>query len=366
MSIKPIGDKNGKNPTFRGKIAIITDPASLSEDAFHSPDVLVKKYGADKIIHVTWPEDFMDEQAIMVDTVARLAADREVRVLIINQAIEGSNAAVDKLKETRDDVFVIYCNTNENSAEVAARANLILSFKEPRIGAAIVKQARKQGAKVFVHYSFPRHLSHSLISQRRDLIQQECLKEGILFIDATAPDPADGIAASQQFILDDVPKYVAQYGEETAFFSTNCQHQTPLIRAIVETHALYPQPCCPSPYHSFPEALGFDTKGEYIDLRNILMEASSIAAEKNMTDRLSTWPVSASVMFTTTGGEYAIRWLNGKVPKTGISNKALIECMNAYIIEVIGEESNIIMWSHVENGVTYENYKGILMSYLDI
>jgi len=362
-----MGDETGKNQPFQGKIAVITDDASVNEDGFHSADSLIKKYGAEKVIHVTWPIDFMDQQARMFEIVTGLAADREIRVLILNQAVEGSNATVDKLKETRDDIFIVYGSSNENSSESATRADLILSFKEVRMGAAIVKQARKQGAKVLVHYSFPRHMSQSLISGRRDLIQQECLKEGILFIDATAPDPASeaGIAGAQQFILDDVPKLVAKYGEDTAFFSTNCHHQMSLIKAVVETHALYPQPCCPSPYHGFPEALGFKTGREHDDLRSIILEISRIAAERNMTDRLSTWPVSAPMMITSVGGEYGIKWIKGKVPKTGIDNKVLMDCMNAYIIEVVGEESAIYMWSHVEDGVTYENHKGFLMDNMD-
>jgi len=126
------------------------------------------------------------------------------------------------------------------------------------MGVSIPKQAAKQGAKVFVHYSFPRHMSIVLLAARRDLMKQTCEEIGIEFVDATAPDPTGdaGLSGAQQFILEDVPKMVEKYGKDTAFFSTNCAMQIPLIKAAYEEGAIYPQPCCPSPYHGFPAALG--------------------------------------------------------------------------------------------------------------
>jgi len=236
------------------------------------------------------------------------------------------------------------------------------------MGPALVKQAKKQGAKVFVHYSFPRHMSQLIIANRCALIRQECLKDGILFVEVKAQDPAGdaGISGAQQFILEDVPRHVAKYGDDTAFFSTCCAHQMPLIKAVIDSHAIYPQPCCPSPFHGFPEALGIETEnGSTTDLNFVISEACRIAAEKNMTDRLSTWPVSSSMMFTNAGAEYAIRWIRGEVSSDEIDNMVLMDCMSSYITEVIGEASNVYMTSYSEAGKIYDNYKLVLMGYLD-
>jgi len=367
MNGDTITENTDNDRSFPFKIAVITDHPSVNEDDFHSPSRLITKYGSDKIVHVTWPEDFMAEQDKMIETAAKLANDRDIKALIINQAVEGSNAAVDKLKEARDDLYIIYCNTNEKPSEAATRANLIFSLNELGMGAAMVRQARKQGAKSFVHYSSPRHMSNPILSSRRDLIREECQKGDVLFADATAHDPAGevGLTGSQQFILEDVPRLTAKYGQDTAFFCTYCQLQTPLIKAVVGSHAIFPQPCCPSPYHGFPEALGIEINDGNADLNYVIGEACRIAEEKNMTDRLSTWPVSSSMMFTNAGAEYAIRWLMDEVPKTGIDSQALVKCMKNYIIEVVGEESSVYMSSYSEGGKIYDNYKLILMSYLD-
>jgi len=358
-------DKAGE--PFPGKIAVLTNSVNMNKDNFYSAEHLIAKYGNEKIIHVTWPEDFLAEQNKMIDTVSALAEDREIKVLIINQALPGTNTAIDKLKETRDDVFIISCTIHESAVDATMRANLILEPNDTDTGSAITKQAKKQGAKVFVFYSFPRHMTLTPLLNCRSKIQETCVAEGILFVDVTIPDPAEetGISGAQQFIHEDVQRQVAKYGEDTAFFCTNCHIQSSLIKAVVDNHALYPQPCCPSPYHGFPEALGIKTDGDMADLKYVINEACRIAEEKNMTDRLSTWPVSASMMFTSAGVEYAIKWINGQVPKNRIDDRVLEDCMNAYIKEVVGEGVEVEMASHSENGITYDNFKLFLMSYLD-
>ena len=366
MSGNLINGKTANDQLFPGKIAVVTGSTS-NEDDFYSAKQLVAKYGNDKIIHVIWPQNFLAHQNKIIDIGSALATDVEIKALIINQALPGTNAAVDKFKETRDDVLIIYCTSHEAIEEVTARANLILEPNELDMGPAMVKQARKQGAKVFVHYSFERHMSQPILSGCFRLIQDACAAEDIKLVYAAALDPAGeaGIAGARQFILEDVPKLVAKYGEDTAFYCTNCALQASLIRAVVDSHAIYPQPCCPSPFHGFPDALGINTDGDHSDLNHIINEACRIAAEKNMTDRLSTWPVSASMMFMNAGAKYAIKWIKGLVPKTDIDDRVLEYCMNEYVKEVVGEGVEVEMVSRTENGTTYDNFKLLLMSYLD-
>ena len=355
------------NLPFPGKLAVITVVESINKEDFHSAGLLIKKYGPDKVIHSTWPENFMAEQDRMSAIVAAIAADMEVKVLIVNQALPGTNAAVNLLKKNRDDIFVIYFTVQESYTEAAACANLIFMYNNLGMAPEMVKQAKKHGAKAFVHYSFPRHLSLPMSSTRCRLIKENCAAEGIQFISAITPDPADenGIFAARQFILEDVPKMVARYGEDTAFFCTNCHMQIPLIKAIVDCRAIYPQPCCPSPYHGFPEALGIETGEGLGDLSHIINEISNIVAERNMSDRLSTWPLSGSMMYTSAAAEYAIKRINGEVSRNHIDDRILEDCMKSYIKEVVGEGVEVTMTSYSESGISYDNFKLILMSYLD-
>jgi hypothetical protein len=367
MSEYSISNVSKDKLLFPGKIAVVTSYPSVNEDDYHSVDHVIAKYGLDKIIHRTWPTNFMDDHKTIQNIFTELAADKEVKAFILNQALPGSNAAVDKLRETRDDIFIVYCLAHEPTIDSVTRANLILRTNDLAMGPAMVTQAKKQNAKVFVHYSFPRHMLMPIFAARFNIIKEICAAEGIEFIAVEALDPIGeaGIAAAQKFIYDDVHRIVSSYGEDTAFFCTNCTLQIPLIKAVIDSHAIFPQPCCPSPYHGFPEAFGIDMEKRRPDLLYLISEACRIAEEKGMTDRLSTWPVSASMLATTAGAEYAIKWIKGDVEKAGIDNKVLLNCMNTYIEDAVGEESCVLLDSHSEGGVTYSNFKLVLMSYLD-
>ena len=349
---------------FPGKIAVVTNTVSQNEEEFRSAEALVKKYGKKKVVFVTWPDNFMAEQEQMVTTVARLAADKDIKALVINQAVPGSNAAVDKLLETRDDIFIAYCQPQENPPDVSQRANLIINYNELEQGIPMVDQSVKMGAKVFVHYSFPRHMSIVMLAARRDQIRDYCNEIGIQYVDATAPDPTgdSGVPGAQLFILEDVPKMVDKYGKDTAFFSTNCAMQTPLIKAVVENGAIYPQPCCPSPFHGFPSALAVKAKG--LDIKYMVAETRKALAAKNELGRLSTWPIPGAMLFTSACAEYAIKWIKGEVPKEGIDEAALAECMNEYIYEVSGEKIPVSMVDYNEDGETFSNFKLVLVDYL--
>jgi hypothetical protein len=158
---------------------------------------------------------------------------------------------------------------------------------------------------------------------------------------------------------------VARYGANTAFFATNCGMQIPLIKTVVDGRAIYPQPCCPSPYHGFPSALGIEASGGGLaDINWMINETRKIATENNMTGRLSTWPVPASMTWTNAGAEYAIKWINGEVPKTSIDDRVLAECISAYIQETVGTNVDATMISYTESGATYDNFKMVLMGYL--
>jgi hypothetical protein len=360
------GGVAGESGPFPGKIAVISSDVSQNEEEFRAGEQLVKKYGSDKVTLVTWPANFMAEQEQMVTIVQRLAADKDLKALIINQAVPGTNPAVDKLLETRKDVFIVYCTPQENPPDVSRRANLTLMPDELAMGPTMVKQAKALGAKVFVHYSFPRHMSQPLLSGRRDLIRQNCATEGLQFVDATSPDPTSdaGVTGSQQFILEDVPRLISRYGKDTAFFSTNCSQQIPLIKAIVDAGGIYPQPCCPSPYHGFPSALGIGSGEGLPDINWMISETRKVLASKNEIGRVSTWPAPASMTWTCAGAEYAIKWIKGEVPKTGIDNKALADCISTYIKEVTGSNVDASMVAYEENGITYDTFKMILMGYL--
>lgn len=350
-------------PAANGKVAIITNTLSQNEEEYRSAEQMKEKYG-DRIVHELWPDNFMAEQEQMVSIVAKLASDPDIKALIINQAVPGTNAAVDKLLETRDDMFIVYCTPQENPPDVATRASLILQPDELKMGDNIPVQAKKLGAKTIVHYSFPRHMSQVLLSSRRALMKDMSEEIGIQFVDATAPDPTgdQGVTGAQQFILEDVPKMIEKYGKDTAFFSTNCSMQIPLIKATLDGGGIYPQPCCPSPYHGYPAALGIESTGYSADsMKNVIAETTRILTEKGGIGRFSTWPVPVAMMFTVSGTEYALKYIDGEVGKE-LDVKVLESLMADYANVAVQTTS----YAETVDGKTveYPTYKLIIMDFL--
>ncbi len=85
-----------------------------------------------------------------------------------------------------------------------------------------------------------------------------------------------GVPGTQQFITEDVPRKIAEYGTETALFATNCSMMEPLIRQTINNGGIFPVQCCPSPYHAMPAALGISVPADKQgDLSYIISEIDS-------------------------------------------------------------------------------------------
>jgi hypothetical protein len=203
-------------------------------------------------------------------------------------------------------------------------------------------------------------MSIPMLAERRDLMRAECEKIGLTFVDETAPDPTGegGVSASHQFILEDVPKKVTEYGKDTSFFSTNCSMQVPLIKAAFDEGAIYSQPCCPSPYHGFPSALELSVPEDIVGgLQDVIDQTTQIIVDAGLSGRFSTWPVPAAMMATIASAEYAVKWINGET-EGKVDLKVLEQCMADYA------GMDISLEPYVESGVTYNNYLFFLMDFL--
>jgi len=355
------GLSDKKLPEGNWKIGIMTNTVSQNEEEYRAAQEVLELYGEDHVIHMTYPDKFMDETETTIANAMSMASDPDLKALLFIQAVPGTLAAIDKVREINPDLLIIAGVPGEDPKAVAEAADIVFQVDELSMGTTLPDQAKKQGAEVFVHYSFPRHMSYPLLSARRNLLEEHCEEIGLEFVDATAPDPTGdaGTAGAQQFILEDVPRKVEQYGENTAFFSTNCAMQVPLIKACLEEGAIYPQPCCPSPYHGFPAALGIeipeDKKG---DIEYVIDEIEKGIAEYDGSGRFSTWRVPVSMMFIRGGAEYAINYIAGET-----DGKLDLENLKQEFEEYAGAE--IKLTPLTESGVTYDNYQLVLLDFLN-
>ena len=297
-----------------GKIAIITNTVSQNEEEYRSAEFMVEKYGVERVIHATMPDNFMTEQEQFVSIVNQYASDPDVKCIIINQAVPGTNAAIDKVFESRDadNLLVIYCTPQESADDIVTRADFVLSMDEINKGTVIAEQAHRMGCKTLVHYSFPRHMKQVQMYSCRDLMKEKAEELGMEFVEVTAPDPTaeTGTTGVQKFIHENVPQMVEKYGKETAFFSTNCSMQIPLIEACFEAGAYYPMPCCPSPYHGYPSALDIESPSNLVaGLQSTIDAINAKMEEAGLSGHFSTWAVPCSIANTAVATEYAWLWM---------------------------------------------------------
>ena len=347
-----------------GKIAIITNTLSQNEEEYRSAEFMVERYGADRITHDTMPDNFMTEQEQFVAVVSKYGADPAYKAIIINQACPGSNASIDKVLESRekDDLLIVYCTPQENADDIVTRADIVLSIDEINKGTAIAEQAKRMGCDTMVHYSFPRHMAQAPLSGCRDLIKAKCEELGIEFVDATAPDPTSdaGVSGAQMFILEDVPKMVEQYGENTCFFSTNCAMQVPLIEAVHDAGAYYALPCCPSPYHGFPSALGIESPEDLVDGLQTTIDAINAKLEADgLSGHFSTWSVPASIANTVATTEYAFLWMNGEVGKCDMP------VIQDLLADYCNTDVQLVNYEDPVSGKSYDNYLVYLQGFLN-
>jgi hypothetical protein len=295
-------------------IGIVTGTVSQGEDEIRAAEALAKMYTG-RVHHVTYPDNFMQEQETTVSQIVGLASDPRVKVIILGQAVPGSLIAVRKVKDTRPDILFGFIEPHEDPMQVNSVADFAVQPDQMARGRALVKLAKRMGAKHVIHYSFPRHMSMEFISRRRDEMVKASEQEGLEFLFVSAPDPMaeGGLPATQQFVLEDVPRQVEKHGKDTAFFSTNCGMQDPLILAVLKSGACYLEPCCPSPTHGFPTALGIEIPKEHAgDFAYINEQNRKIIAEKGMTGRLGTWPVPANYVSILAVAELLLKTAEGR------------------------------------------------------
>lgn len=348
-------------PAEKFKIGIITGTASQGDEEITQANKMKALYG-DMIVTSTYPDNFSTETETVISNAVAMASDPEVKAIVWCQAIPGSAAAIDKVRETRPDMIFIAGTPGEDPGVINPKADIVLQVDEPGCGAVIPAQAKAQGAKTMVHYSFPRHMSYALIVARHENLKKYCAEVGIELVDVTAPDPTgdSGITGAQQFILEDVPRQIEKYGKDTTFFTTNCGMQEPLIRSVFENQAIYTLQCCPSPFHAFPAALNIDMAGHEADVDYMLEQLQAKVDESGMNGRASTWAVPCNMLFVEAGVEYAKKVLEGKTNGAILDDAVLRETIQ----ECAGDVQMTLTNYTDESGVAKDNHYLVMADFI--
>ncbi len=298
-------------------IGIVTGTVSQSEDDLRGAEELIKRYGAVAdggfIQHVTYPDSFMAQQETTITQITTLAADPLMKAIIVNQGIPGTAEAFRRIKESRPDIMLFVGEPHEDPLVIQQSATLAISCDFISRGYTIPWAAQELGADTFVHISFPRHMSYETLGLRRQIFEEACKDMGINFVFVTAPDPTSdvGVAGAQQFIMEQTPQWLAQYGTNTVFFCTNDAHTEPLLKQLFALGGMFVEADLPSPLMGYPGALGIDLSAEAGNFPAILSKVEEAVVAKGGAGKFGTWAFSYGFTASAGLGEFAKRILDG-------------------------------------------------------
>ena len=295
-------------------VGVVTVSVSQAEDSFRGAEAIAKKYGnvqdGGRINVVTIPDNFMQEQETTISLITSLADDPKMKAIVINESVPGTYSAFKTIREKRPDILLFSSSSHEDPVQVSKVADVVINPDSIARGYLIVKAAHDLGAKKFMHISFPRHLSYEVIAKRRDVMEQTAKDLGMEYIEMSAPDPVSdvGVPGAQQFILEQVPNWIAKYGKDTAFFATNDAQTEPLLRQIAKNGGYFIEADLPSPTMGYPGAFGIqfadEEKGNWA---KILEKVEKEVTANGGAGRMGTWAYSYSFSTAEALTELAIK-----------------------------------------------------------
>ena len=297
-------------PEFHIGFATLT--MSQSEDEYRGVEALIAKYGkADEgglIKHVVLPDNFAEEQEVVISMIAGLADDPLMKAVIVNQGVQGTAAGFQKIKDAGRDDIILLTNMPQDDPEVMRNvATIIVDSDNVLRGYYDIVRAKDMGATTFVHMSFPRHMGVYVLARRRAIYEQACKDLGIEFVFETVPDPAGDIgpAGAQQQTYDMMPRLVDKYGTDAVYFTTNTALHEPIIKRVIELGALFVDQDDMSPVCGYPGATGVDLTAEAGDWPAIVSKIEADIVAKGASGRLGTWPFSFTYAASIGLGELA-------------------------------------------------------------
>lgn len=307
-------------------IGIVTGTVSQGEDEVRGAEAMIAEYGDVKdggmIQHITYPNNFAAEQETTISQIVSLATDPMMRAIIMNQAVPGTTEGFRRVREMRPDILLLSGVPHEDPLVIGKVSDLAMRNDFVSAGYRIIWAAKQLGADTFVHISFPRHMSVETLTRRRMIFEQACKDLGVKWVFETAPDPLSdvGVVGAQQYMLENVPKWVAKYGKNASFYCTNDAHTEPLIRQIVEYGGTFVEASLPSPLLGFPGALGIDLSKEKGDFTAIMKKIENVIVAKNAGGRLGTWSYSFAFCGTAGLAQHAINVIEGNSKMTNMQD----------------------------------------------
>lgn len=315
-----VSSEGSENTAY--KVGIVTPTLSVSEDEFRAAQNMTTKY-PDIVKHVTLPENFNTEIETAISQIVSLADDKAMKAIVVVSGQSGLLPALQQVKEKRPDIITVTAPIWDDPDMMSKDIDINLDANWAKRGETIVLKAKEMGAKTFIHYSFPTHLSKESVAKRRDMMKATCEKEGLEFVEIMTPDPqtGQGPAPMQQFLREDIKRQIEKYGPETNIFGSNCPMYDVIIDEALKLKYIVAEQCCPTPTQAYPTVLNLEINEE--DSQNFDKLNSMISEkvkEAGMSGRLGGWPMPMTIFLPEFAVELSIEMIENNLTKEDVCN----------------------------------------------
>ena len=318
-SVNVTFDSNPETKTFESDnstihIGIVTGSVAQSADDRRGAEDFQKKYG-ENIVHLAiYPNNFTEEKDTTIQTIVKLSDDKDMKAIIVNQAIPGTAQAFKIIKEKRPDILLIAAESHEKLEEIGSVADLVCNNDFVSRGYLIIRTAKMLGCDTFVHVSFERHMAYETMSRRVAIMKEACNEFGMSFALENVLDPTlgAGVTGAQAYLFERVPEWVEKYGKNAAYFCTNDALTEPLIKQLIKYGGYFIEADLPSPLMGYPGALGLDLTNENGDFEKILNKVETAINENGGAGRFGTWAYSYGYTQSAGLAEHALNVVRGE------------------------------------------------------
>ena len=318
-SVNVTFDSNPETKTFESDnstihIGIVTGSVAQSADDRRGAEDFQKKYG-ENIVHLAiYPNNFTEEKDTTIQTIVKLSDDKDMKAIIVNQAIPGTTQAFKIIKEKRPDILLIAAESHEKLEEIGSVADLVCNNDFVSRGYLIIRTAKMLGCDTFVHVSFERHMAYETMSRRVAIMKEACNEFGMSFVLENVLDPTldAGVTGAQSYLFERVPEWAEKYGKNAAYFCTNDALTEPLIKQLIKYGGYFIEADLPSPLMGYPGALGLDLTNENGDFEKILNKVETAINENGGAGRFGTWAYSYGYTQSAGLAEHALNVVRGE------------------------------------------------------
>ncbi|MDR1607407.1 MAG: DUF3798 domain-containing protein [Deltaproteobacteria bacterium] len=288
------------------QIGVVTGTAEQGGEDLLGALEMEKRYGqAEKggmIKRLTYGDDYLENPDSTAALIASLAEEPLIKVVVVNQAIEGTAEGFRRIKAKRPDIFCLAAEPFEEADVITATADLAIATDFISRGYLIPYSAKTLGAETLVHLSFPRHMEIEGVKRRSDIMAQASKDLGINYVLDEVLDPV-GPQGSQEAIKSVsrvVGELLAKHGPKTAFFCTNDLLTTPLIKEVAEKGGFFVEADIPSPLLGYPQAFSLDIEPFLGQWNLVLKKVEEAVVAAGAGGRLGAW--SYPLGFSQTAG----------------------------------------------------------------